>query len=261
MERRVSQEGKHRLFFGFEVETPDLDLAPGKYLAKKDRHITLAFLGEVDLNTILAHLNHLPKPDFTDGFMGIFTEVLFFPPSHPTSAVYKATFPKKERSIRMFQQRLVDWLKILGLPPTDPEREWLPHVTFARKPFDPKQWREAFHSCPFSVSKLHLYESMGDSKYEPRWTYALNPVYDQTKVRGKDFQEWLFHIQAALSMRHPKLWEFFQDTSEPRSHREAYQMINKGIAAANAKYGMGIPALVIGEDLISADATNIETIL
>lgn len=260
MPRKISKDGKRRLFFGFEVDTPDqIALAAGKLLAKKDRHITLAFLGEVDLEILLTHLNHFPKPDFTDGFMGIFSEVLFLPPPHPTSVAYKATFPGKERSIRMFQQRLVNWLKVLGFPPDEPEREWLPHVTFARKPFEFSPWRDAFQSCPFAVSKLHLYESMGDTKYEPRWTYSFKPVYEATIVRGRIFTEWFFHMKAALSMRHPQLWEFFQDSSEPRSHREAYQMINRGIAAANAKHGLGINALVIGENLISIDETDIES--
>lgn len=253
-----------RLFFAFEVTTPaNLKLPPGRLLAEKERHITLAFLGEVDYNLLQLHLDRLPKPDFTDGFVGEFTEVAFFPPSHPRAVVWKAIFHRKERAIRAFQQKLTDWLRVIGFPPTDPDREWVPHVTLCRAPFDSHKWSENFEPRPFMITKFHLYESIGDLRYHPLWTYTLLPPFEEQeddviKIRGHNPLELVDHAQVALALRFPVIWEFIKQTSPSPGTLEAIQCLNSSISSANAKYGLNLKSVESVESFKQHDEKSLE---
>lgn len=263
---RQRKEDKTRLFFGFEVQTtPKIQLPPAKIIGEKHRHITFSFLGEVDLDPLLIHLERFPAPDFARGIVGELTEVLFLPPQHPKAVAWKAAFFHKERKVRSFHQQFEDWLRVLGFTPTDPEREWLPHVTFGRAPFDENKWRENFEPHPFVATRFHLYESLGNSIYEPRWTYALVPPFviegDTILLRGSSLAELLLHAQVALSILYPPLWNYYHEASSLRHSLNMMTHLNKSISAARAKYSIDLHSIKVEEPPAEVQEKSLESII
>jgi 2'-5' RNA ligase len=259
MNRDENDSGKSRLFFGFEITAPPkLKLPPARHLHEKDRHITFAFLGDVDLNALLEHLQRFPAPEFGLGLVGEFSEVAFFPSHHPHAVVWKVQFHHKERAVRTFHHDLNKWLKVIGFRPVDPEREWVPHVTMGRQRFEQSKWREHFMPLPFVATKFHLYESVGDLKYEPRWSYVLESPFEDSeeglKVRGKTLQEILLHAQVGLSLKFPELWEYCQEASVLRHYRDLLTHLNKSIQGARGKFELPIHSVHAEEGVMEVGA-------
>lgn len=62
-----------RLFFALGVEAlwPQ-ELPKGRLLDPNERHITLAFLGDVELKLLLSSLSEFPQPSFSEELTGTF---------------------------------------------------------------------------------------------------------------------------------------------------------------------------------------------
>lgn len=57
-----------RLFLGFEVDAPRFSNMPqGRMVARESRHLTLAFLGEVDYGGLAKRLEQIPAFSFNVG--------------------------------------------------------------------------------------------------------------------------------------------------------------------------------------------------
>lgn len=67
-----------RLFFGVEVFAPyPSSFPPGRMLDRTHRHLTLAFLGQIDFSKIANKMEQLPKPKSFCGTVGYFDEYVW----------------------------------------------------------------------------------------------------------------------------------------------------------------------------------------
>lgn len=220
-----------RLFFGMEVISPWPEENPsGRILLESDRHLTLAFLGE----STMPDLPSFPKPPFQIGLAGIFDKPLFL--SHV--AAWHIHWLEGEKLLLLFQKNLSNWLHLKG--------EFLSHVTMARKPYDAKKWEESFRKLPLFVQNIHLYESLGYSKYKSLWSYPLLAPFEEIehtadiafRIRGNLF----LHAQLALSFHFPSMIDYF-DYGEVNDLGDIVTALNAMIARADSEIGCPFKAV------------------
>lgn len=209
-----------RLFFGLEVHAPWPDVLPhGRHLAPEVRHITLAFLGEIDETRLIPHLTSLPIPTKLLGWSGHFTSVDFFPHRHPHVAAWCMEWRSERERLFDYQTQLSVWLKDLGFTLKE-GHSFNPHVTLCRSPFKEKEWRQAFQPLPFYTGALNLYQSLGHSAYKPIWTHSIHPPFIEVEhtadiafqIFGSNKEELFRHAQLALAFKAPL---FLQELDPP----------------------------------------------
>lgn len=202
-----------RLFFGFEIHAPWPEvLPPGRHLAPEARHITLAFLGEVDKESLLPYLDTIPKPPQEIGWQGHFSQTEFYPPRHPHVAAWGMQWHAKEDELHHYQKQLSAWLKELGFILKE-GHPFNPHVTLCRSPFDQKEWREAFEPLPFYTGALNLYQSLGNSNYKSLWKIPVHPPFIEIEhtadiayhIFGETEKDLFHSARLALSFKVPSL--------------------------------------------------------
>lgn len=239
-----------RLFIGMEVKAPWPEQWPeGRVLLEKDRHLTLAFLGEVSLEKLLPLLNDFPKPSFEMGIGGVFDRPLFLPHRMARVAAWRIQFLEKEEQFLSFQKNLSIWLKGNEFPVKE-KGEFLPHVTIARAPFKKEEWKKSFESIPLYLKNIHLYESLGSSKYEILWSCPTRVPFEEIEhtadiaflVTGCDLSQLYLHAQLALSFHFPPFISFF-DLKEVHSWEEIVSGLNERIFLADAKIGCPFKAV------------------
>src|ERR1700722_13001954 len=160
------EEKSQRLFFGFEAEAPWPEQFPaGRLLDKNCRHMTLAFLGQAPFLKLAQHMETFPIPPFRVGIAGKFDKIVFLPEKKPRVVAWHVDWFDDAISLTGYHQALISWLQKQGFYP-DSRKEFLPHVTICRVPFDPHQWKKRFIPLPMVIKNIHLYESIGQLKYE-----------------------------------------------------------------------------------------------
>lgn len=115
----------------------------------------------------------------------------------------------------------LNWLKSHHYHPKEHEGPWLCHVTLSRKPFDREEWKKAFIPLPLSIHGIHLYESLGQSKYKPIWSSPLIAPFTEIEhtadiaflIRGDHFIQLHRHAQIALAFRFPPLLQFLNQNT------------------------------------------------
>lgn len=167
-----------RLFLGFEVDAPWFKNMPkGRMVAPESRHLTLAFLGEIDCGKRLKHLEHMPVFPCKVGAAGICKELIYLPVKKPNAVALSFKWLTQEELVLRFQQELTVWLQTFGYLASSGESVFLPHVTLARRPFQTREWTEIFYPLPMITTHLHLYESVGQLCYKPIWSKrVLQPI-------------------------------------------------------------------------------------
>lgn len=213
-------EERKRLFFGWNVEAPWPPHFPeGRLLQEHVRHMTLAFLGQTDYNKLKNKLKEFPPPPFQVARVGQFTECLFLPFRHPNVVAWNIEWFDKKEPIHDFQKTLSLWLQTLDL--LQPEkREWLPHVTLCRQPFQSKKWQKSFSPLPFITQEIHLYESLGNLNYQSLWHYSFLSPFEELDhiadiafiIQGHDLEELFHHAFIALAFKDPTLLSFYPTT-------------------------------------------------
>lgn len=208
------------LFFALEVQAPWQPIPDdGRIIAKNHRHITLAFLGPVDFKRLQPHLPSLPEAPFRIAPTGIFTDILFLPDRHPNVASFAAKF--FDDAVELWQKTLADTLTMLGIPPHHHKGPFLPHVTLSRAPKHLAAWKETFQKLPFFTPSFHLYESLGQSTYNPLWTKHFLPPFEEFEhtadvafiIRGQSFNELYQNGALALAFSFPPLVAFMEKKS------------------------------------------------
>lgn len=200
--------GYKRLFLAFRIEAPwPQQLAKGRLIAARERHMTLAFLGEQPWPSLRDQLARLPLPPFSTGLVGRFVRSLSLPPGHNRVIAWEAE-ALEPRKLFLYQHRLMEWLLEEGLLSCEKAAlpSWLPHVTLCRAPFDRRGWEELFAPLPFSMSELHLYESLGDLHYGPLWSHLLPRPFlvesqdDQLRIQavGNSWSQLFAHLATAI---------------------------------------------------------------
>lgn len=195
-----------RLFFGMEVKAPWPDNLPyGRLLDETHRHMTLAFLGNVYYPKVQKALPTFPKPTFKVGFAAKFDQCLFLPPKHPHVVAWHVEWMQNSIEILKFQESVIKWLQEKDFA-TAITPNFLPHVTLARSPFNKKLWRKKFVPLPLIIQDIHLYESLGNLKYKPIWSYSLLAPFEEIEhtadiayiIRGYSLDHLYYHAALAL---------------------------------------------------------------
>lgn len=256
------EKEERRLFLGFGVEAPwPKDLPLGRLLEESQRHITLAFLGQTNFAKLYQSLSLFPKPSFQIGLVGQFDQCLLLPRQHPNVIAWHVKWLENATPLLSFQKTLMGWLQQQGFSPLHPEREFLPHVTLCRHSFIAKDWLRSFTPLPLLIKDIHLYESLGHSKYESRWHYRLKPAFEEMEhtadiafwIRGTDFQQLYDHAQVALAFKYPPLLSYFSPGQKDLNLETIVMNLNDMIAKADQEIGCPIKAISFHDKLIEEE--------
>lgn len=247
----MSQTPK-RLFFALDVKAPWPEVLPmGRIIEEQYRHLTLAFLGGIESQPLIERLKTLPLPRFKVGIVGKFEQPLFLPPRRAHVVAWKIEWLQSDQLLLQFQNDLLDWLEKNGLP-ADRRHDFLPHVTVARSPFNIKPWRKSFETLPLFVSSLHLFESLGNSKYVSLWQCPIQSPFEEMdhtadlafRVYGMNLQELFVHAQIALCFSFHPLLDFFNNEQHGfTSIEEVIQRLNQVVCLADQKIGCPFKAV------------------
>lgn len=205
-----------RLFFGIEVTAPwPSDYPKGRMLDESHRHLTLAFLGNMPVTPLQSQLESFPKAAMRVGSVGYFDDCLILPPRHPNVVAWHTHWLEETQSVAQFHHQVNDWLMQHDYPID--KREWNPHVTICRKPFDPLAWKKAFIPLPFYTSSIHLFESVGELHYLPIWSDEIKPPFEEIDhtadmafiIRAESLFQLYCHAFTALAFKAPEFLNFF----------------------------------------------------
>lgn len=239
-----------RLFFAFEIASPwPKSLPPGRLIHEQDRHLTVAFLGQADYLSLQSLLSSLPLPPFKVGSVGKFDKILFLPKQHPRVAAWHIKWLDDSIDLSSYVYTLVNWLKENGFSP-DERKEWLPHVTLSRSPFDLIKWNRAFREVPLFLKSFHLYESLGNLCYQPVYSHLLLAPYEELdhtadiafKIRGENMSQLFFHALTALSFTYPEIMKFIKGI-KVESLNDVVRRLNEVIARTDTEMGCPFKAV------------------
>ena len=165
-----------RVFFAFKVKAPWPKSFPsGRLLAENDRHLTIAFLGNIDDTNLIHSISSFPKPPFRVGLTGWFDKLKFLPPRRANVACWHARFFDNSYDLAGYQIEIAEWLKMHQYKFKVHKGPFLPHVTLCRRPFSFTEWRNAFKP----LTDLNLYESIGGLNYKPIWKLPIIPPFER----------------------------------------------------------------------------------
>jgi RNA 2',3'-cyclic 3'-phosphodiesterase len=238
-----------RCFIGAEIHAPWLDTPlDGRIIAPIHRHLTLLFLGNISLDELFMHMDSFPKPSFVLAPSGILDRLLFLP-KEDNCRVVAANVQGMNREIETFQEACALWFQ--SWHPNFSPHDFLPHVTLARSPFDPKEWENSFSPLPFFIPAIHIYESIGNLTYHTLRSFPLIAPFEEFQhtadmafyIRGRGVDEIFFHAQLALSFYVPNLLSFIDSRPSVQSLDEVIIALNDWLARADEEEGIPFKAV------------------
>jgi len=239
-----------RIFLGMECHAPwPEELPKGRILAPEDRHVTLAFIGNVAFDQFMNHLKSIPLPPFSIGFTGAFNHCHFFPKKHPHVVAWEVDVKQRASELAHYQLNIESWLAD-GNYHVD-SRDFLPHMTISRGHFHTDKWKKAFTPLPLTLSNLHLYESVGSSQYRPIWTHPIAAPFTEFEhtadiafqVRGRNLDEIFDHALTALAFQCPEIIQFRDESTSPESLDEIIMKLNRIVGKTDAEVGTPLKAV------------------
>lgn len=257
-----------RLFFAFEVTAPWPSYYPkGRLLDPAFRHLTLAFLGNIDYEPLQTILPEFPPSPFKIGPTGIFNECLFLPERHPRVVAWHVHWDEEEARLNNYQKLIADWLRTHDYPIED--RPFLSHVTIARSPMNARRWQKLFTPLPMMVTGLHLYESMGSLTYKPIWSLPLIAPFielDHTAdiafiIKGESMQQLHKHAQTALAFKHPALLKYMEGIPLQNTLDDIIISLNRLIGIADSEIGCPMKAVSFHSKLTKGEILEWEMII
>lgn len=240
-----------RLFFALQASAPwPSELPAGRFLEEDQRHLTLAFLGETDFDALSAVLAEFPRPAFKVGFAGQADRLLFLPERHPRCVAWHVKWLEPAEPLIQFRTRLLEWLRQHKFAFRE-HPEFLPHMTLCRMPFNEEQWKKSFVKLPVMCHHIHLYESLGHSKYQPLWSYPLLPPFQEIehtadlafKVYGENLNQLQVHALTALAFKCPDLLNHTHTLTMPQNVDEIIIVLNQIISEIDTTVGCPFKAL------------------
>jgi len=221
----------------------------GRILAEEDRHVTLAFIGSVEFDRFLSHLQSIPLPPFNVGLVGAFSHCHFFPKKCPRVVAWEVNVINRTQELLDYQKNIESWLKEGEFHLDD--RDYLPHMSISRGHFQVDQWEKAFSPLPLYLCNLHLYESMGSSRYRSIWTHAIPAPFMKFehmadiafKIRGQSLKEIFDHAFTALAFQCPEIIHFRDDSPSPESLNDIIVRLNHIVGLADAEVGIPLKAV------------------
>ncbi len=241
---------KSRLFFGASVSAPwQTDLPQGRIISAQMRHMTLLFLGEQDVETMLSFTSNLPRLMTTLAPCGFANHLLFFPEHDPRVVACNANWLEGGDAVMQFQRDLEKTFVDKGIV-LQSARPFVPHITIARQPFDASLWLEQFAPMPFFLTGIHLYESRGNLEYRSLWESALHPPFVEIahtadiafKIYGETYAQLHRHAELALAFLFPPFASRFSSQLQ-NSIDEMIMALNDLIALLDAEMGIPLKAV------------------
>ncbi|MBA2367807.1 MAG: hypothetical protein H0V82_02140 [Candidatus Protochlamydia sp.] len=240
-----------RLFFGLSVEAPwPSTFPPGRLMEESFRHLTLAFLGETDLSKIEALFPSLPPFPLDIGLGGRFDRLLFLPPRHPHVVAWHVEWLGEGSLLDQYQHTLTEWLKNSGFALNE-KNSFLPHVTLCRSPFDIKPWRKCFSSLPLFASALHLYESLGNSRYQSLWSKPLVPPFKEIEhaadiafqVTGNSYPHLYLNASLAIAFNFPPFLDYIGPSEVISNLDQCIMALNDALSRLDVDIGSPFKAI------------------
>jgi 2'-5' RNA ligase len=254
-----------RLFFGLDIEAPwPLDISKGwiggRILDEAERHLTLAFLGNVDFTKLKSRLNEMPLPKFLTGPVGFFDKPIFLPLKKPNVAAWHIHWLEDESPLLEFRKDLIDWICQLGFQ-IDHKEDFLQHVTISRQPFDFEEWKKVFSPTPFFARQFSLYESIGNLRYNRLWSFDFILPFEEIEhtadiafiVNAENFIQLHQHAQASLAFRYPAILPYLSNLTAGASVEEIVINLNQTVAKADSEVGCPFKAVSFHGDPVKQD--------
>lgn len=240
-----------RMFFGIETIAPWPSSFPeGKLLEEKDRHITLAFIGNADVASLKEALCFFPSPSFKIGIVGKFIKPLFLPEKKPRLVAYEPVWLEDTQELMTYQKTVSSWLKEHRFFP-DNRHPFNPHVTVCRHPASINEWKKVFAPLPLFLGDIHLYESLGNSRYASLWSYPLLAPFVEKEhtadiafdIRGKTLTALYHHASIALCFTFPPLLNYLLPPNSFCGIEDVIIKLNEIVAYADQEIGIPFKAV------------------
>lgn len=244
------QEISKRLFFGYEILAPWPEKLPkGLLIDPIHRHLTLAFLGSIPYHPLQTILSEVPNPSRV-GYVGCFDACI------KLSHVMAWRMKMQDNALSAYQKDLSKWLSEKGY--ILDKIEWLPHVTLAREPFDLSEWKGDFHPLPFYTSSLHLYESVGNLRYNPIWSFPVYPPFEEIAhtadvafiVRGYELQDFYLNAFTALCFMEPAIIGYIIPHNNFENLDDVIIALNQIVSEADQAIGCPFKAVSFHGEII-----------
>jgi 2'-5' RNA ligase len=251
-----------RLFVGMEATAPWPKAMPaGRTIHEAERHATLAFLGSVDWHELKPLMGEFPSPTFPCGVVGIFDKILFLPKHHPHVVSWQVNLLSMSAPMAAYQKTIANWLSYRGFLPSEKDQTWLPHVTLAREPFEFTHWRTSFTPLPVVFKAIHLYESLGHSRYYPLWSLPLIEPWLELEhtadiafeIHGSCLSDIYTHAHTALAFQYPSFVKFMPQDPTFDNLDDVIITLNESIALCDATLGCPFKAVSWHGELIPQD--------
>lgn len=244
---------KKKIFFGLKADAnwPAFS-SKARFIEDKNRHMTLAFLGMQPYNELDFFFKSIPKPPLV-GFSAVAEEILFLPFNKPSTASYSLRFLTGKDRLLDYQKKLSFYLiqkDLISL--IDQKRAFLPHVTFARQPFEKDKLKFEFTKFVITLSDLHLYESLGGLSYSPLVTNEIRVPFEEIDhtadiaylIRGESLEEIALNAKASLMSRELNIETFFNHSKKDFSSIESIILwLNEAIRTQDINEGSPFKAV------------------
>jgi RNA 2',3'-cyclic 3'-phosphodiesterase len=237
-----------RLFFGLELEAAWFEPPPsGRILEPKNRHLTLAFLGNISLSKLQGELTEYTCTERL-GPLGICNKMIFLPKRRPNVAAGQIVW-LDEGPFDEMRGVLVEWLRDHDYPVD--ERPFLSHVTMARGPFVISKWKKAFSPFPILAKGLHLFESLGHSEYNSVWEKKFILPFEEIehtadvgyRIYGGSYKELFRHAEMALAFAFPPMTPFLSLGEGVDSLDEVIIELNQRVSRIDMEIGAPFKAV------------------
>lgn len=240
-----------RLFFAFKINMPwPQSLPHARLLQEDERHMTAAFLGESDYSKLQPLLSGIPLPQFKVGPIAATDRILFLPERHPHVVAWHASENDQLHALANYSQQLIGWLTEHGFSP-DTRHPFLPHITLGRSPFNIHDWRHSFEPLPLVVDSLHLFESLGNLRYQSLWSHELNQPFLEIEhtadiaflVQGESLMELFNNALTALAFKYPPLLKFKKEMPPLADVNDIIIALNQIISRTDSAIGCPFKAI------------------
>jgi 2'-5' RNA ligase len=256
----ASHNDTQRLFIGWECLLSSY--SPIIHGRKIDpAHLTLSFLGNISQKMMQQKLCNLPCFNEKISPCLLADGIIFLPENKPRVAAL--TFSHIPKVISEYQTHLSQWIASLGL--SIKQSPFFPHVSLIRQPFDEQEMLRWFVPQPVALQSIHLFESVGNLKYEKRATIPLLAPFEEIEhtadlafiIRGQTMKELYDHAIMALAYKYPPILSLHAPYT-PQDLSDLIKNLNHLITRLDLDVGCPLKAVCYSGDIHAKDAKILE---